>query len=181
MNINDGKVRLNLGSGNEYRKGWINIDVDPRWEPDILCNIEEGIPLEDNSVDFVFTKHVLEHIHPEKFAFVMGELKRVCRNGAKIVIYCPYFSCSITYKTFDHLMPITYYTFDSFPGLEVSSKKLYFFRSSFGYENKIITKVTKILNPLLSLLPNWFPLVYERFFCWTFPVEEIKVVLNAKK
>jgi len=173
--------RLNLGSGNEYREGWVNIDVDPRWKTDILCDIEKGIPLEDNSIEEVFIKHVLEHIEPRKFQFVMSELVRVCKKNAKIVIYCPYFSCSITYKTIDHISSISYYTFDTTPGTELVHKHLYFFRKSFGYSSKLVNLLVKVLNPIFSFFPNLFPLVYERFFCWISPVEEIYVVLKVKK
>jgi SAM-dependent methyltransferase len=173
--------KLNLGSGNEKRVGWINLDIDSNWNPDVLCNVEEGIPFKDNSFEKVFIKHVLEHINPKKFEFVMSEIHRVCKKNAKIIIYCPYFSCSITYKTIDHVTPITYYLFDSFKGFKVDSKKLLFFRESFGYKNKSLSKFLSILNPFFSFLPNKIPLIYERFFCWVFPVEEIKVILNVSK
>lgn len=173
--------KLNIGSGDEYREGWINLDIDPQWKSDILCDIEKGIPLKDNSIDFVFIKHVLEHIDPRKQAFIMSEIHRVCKNNAKIVIYVPYFSCSITYKTIDHISYMTYYTFDYVPGFNLVSKKLFFFRKSFGYESKIVTKIAYVINPILSFLPNLLPLIYERFFCWIFPMEELKVILKAEK
>jgi len=174
-------TRLNLGCGSEYRKGWINIDMDKRWKPDILCDVEKGIPLKDDSIEKVFIKHVLEHIDPRKFSYVMSEVFRVCKNNAIIKIYCPYFSCSITYKTIDHISQITYYTFDCIPGFKVVKKRLHFFRKSFGYNNKFLSIILKILNPIFSFFPNLFPLVYERFFCWISPVEEIEVILKVEK
>ncbi|MFH1500744.1 MAG: methyltransferase domain-containing protein [archaeon] len=172
---------LNLGSGFWYREGWINIDVDPKWKPDILCDVENGIPLEDNSIEKVYIKHVLEHIQPKKFAYVIQEIHRICKNKAKIKIWVPYFSCSITYKTPDHMTHMSYYTFDNSDEFRVLKKKLHFFRKSFGYESKAITAAAKILNPILSFLPNAFPLIYERFFCWIFPVEEIEVLMEVSK
>lgn len=172
---------LNLCSGAEYQEGWINIDIDPRWKSDILCDIEKGIPLKDNSIDNVFIKHSLEHINPKKLEFVLSEVNRICKNGSKIVIYCPYFSCSITYKTWDHVTPISYYSFDGLTNFKVTHKKLFFFRNSFGYENKTLNRLFKIINPTISYLPNKFPLIYERFFCWIFPVEEILFNLEVIK
>ncbi len=173
--------RLNLGCGSEYREGWINIDIDPQWKTDILCDFEKGIPLEDNSIEQVFVKHVLEHVDPRKFNFVMSEIVRVCKKNAKVVIYCPYFSCSITYKTVDHISPISYYTFDTIKGTQLVYKHLYFFRKSFPYSSKLVNGFVRILNPILSFLPNLTPLIYERIFCWIFPVEEIYVVLKINK
>jgi len=98
-----------------------------------------------------------------------------------VVIYVPYFSCSITYKTIDHISAFSYYTFESSKEFNVLEKKLSFFRKSFGYGNKYIDVLTKLLNPLLSFFPNALPLIYERFFCWIYPVEELKVVLEVRK
>jgi len=173
--------KLNLGSGNEYKDGWINLDIDPKWNPDILCNVEKGIPLPNNSINFVYIKHVLEHIDPRKFIYVMSEIRRVCKDKAIVIVYVPYFSCSITYKTIDHLSPMSYYTYDYIDGFKVVKKRLYFFRKSFGYNSKIISAARIFLNPLLSFLPNFFPLIYERLFCWTFPMEELEVVLRVSE
>lgn len=173
--------KLNLGCGAEYKDNWINIDINSKYKTDILCDIEQGIPLEDNSINFIFIKHVLEHIHPKKLSFVMSEINRICTNNAKIIIYCPYFSCSITYKTWEHITQISYYTFNGFKDFDVIKKKLFFFRESFNYKNVFLSKILRFLNPVFSFLPNSFPLIYERLFCWIFPMEEIFIELRVKK
>ena len=43
-------MKLNLGSFTERFSGYLNVDKDPGFNPDILCDIEEGIPVDDNSV-----------------------------------------------------------------------------------------------------------------------------------
>ena len=98
-----------------------------------------------------------------------------------IKIYVPYFSCSITYKTLDHITAFSYYTFSTDERFEVIKKRIHYFRESFGYKSKIVTTIAMILNPILSFLPNTFPLIYERFFCWIFPMEELEIVLKVKK
>ena len=67
MKFNNFKsTRLNLGSGDEYRNGWINLDIDRQWKTDLIADIEKGIPLKDESIELVFIKHVLEHIDPRR-------------------------------------------------------------------------------------------------------------------
>jgi SAM-dependent methyltransferase len=174
-------TKLNLGCGSEYKEGWINLDIDTKWKTDILADVEKGIPLADNSIEEVFIKHVLEHLEPRKLSFVMSEICRICKNDSIIKIYVPYFSCSITYKSPDHITDFSYYTLDYTPGFETVKKRLYYFRESFGYKSKVMTLVSKVLNPILSFLPNLTPLVYERIFCWIFPMEELKIILKVKK
>lgn len=84
--------RLNIGCGKDYRNGFINIDNNPLVKPDIVRDIEKGLPFEDNSVDEIFCPHALEHIHDLKF--VLSEFYRVCKKGAKITIIVPLMDAS---------------------------------------------------------------------------------------
>lgn len=84
--------KLNIGCGKYYRAGFINIDIDPSVKPDIIRDIEKGLPFDDNSVDEIFCSHTLEHIHD--LLFVLREFYRVCKNGAKITIIVPLMDAS---------------------------------------------------------------------------------------
>ena len=35
-------MKLNLGSGNDYREGWINIDINPKLKADYYCDLENA-------------------------------------------------------------------------------------------------------------------------------------------
>ena len=48
--------KLHLGCGGHHLEGWENHDVD--------VDIRNWLPYEDNSVDFIFSEHVVEHIRP---------------------------------------------------------------------------------------------------------------------
>ena len=54
--------RLNWGCGQHADPGWINSD---RKEGDgiIACDILEGLPLEDSSIDYAVSIHALPEIH----------------------------------------------------------------------------------------------------------------------
>jgi len=62
----------------------------------IGCNLNEGIPLADSSVDILINSHVMEHlINPE---FTIQEFSRVLRPGGLMLIGFP-----VLPKTFAHI------------------------------------------------------------------------------
>ena len=55
-------IRLNLGSGCRTDKddGWIRIDDNPDCQPDILHDLNDGLPMyEDGTVDKILARGVL--------------------------------------------------------------------------------------------------------------------------
>ncbi|MFH1451635.1 MAG: methyltransferase domain-containing protein [archaeon] len=76
---------------------------------DIYHNIEEGLPFEDNTFDYVFADNVLEHV--KNIFFILDEINRICKNGAIIEIYVPHYSGMYSLK---HLAHYRYYGVCSF-------------------------------------------------------------------
>ena len=82
-------MKINLGSGLKKKEGYINIDGDSRTNPDIIRNIEKGLPFSDNTIDEIFTEHFLEHVSPDEIHFVMFECWRVLKSGSLMKIIVP--------------------------------------------------------------------------------------------
>ena len=86
-------MKLNMGCGHNKLDGYINVDMSPECQPDILCNLEE-LPWvwPDNSIDTVRFNHSLEHLGQQSSVFLgmMKELFRVCKDKAKIEINVPH-------------------------------------------------------------------------------------------
>jgi len=57
------KVKVDLGGGRNPKKGFVNVD---KWDHkcvDIKCDFEnEPLPFDDESVDEIYTHHMLEHL-----------------------------------------------------------------------------------------------------------------------
>ncbi len=83
------ELKLNLGCGMIHSKGYVNIDIDQVAAPDLLLDVEEGLPYEDNTVDEVRAIDFLEHIHQDKVVFVMQEIHRVLKPQGVLHYYTP--------------------------------------------------------------------------------------------
>ena len=80
-------MKVDIGCGRFKAGGFIGIDKAPDVGADIVCDIEQSIPLPDHSVSEVRMSHVLEHLH--EVDFVLAELVRICRPGARLFFIVP--------------------------------------------------------------------------------------------
>lgn len=94
--------KLNLGCGHTKMPGFINIDKMKENFPDICYDLEikQPLPFVDNSIDFVFGSHVIEHIR--NIFVLFGELHRVCKPGAKLMFITPYATSDDAFESLDH-------------------------------------------------------------------------------
>lgn len=86
------KVMLNVGCGTDYKKGWINIDnnTDNNIEKlDLNWDLRNPLPFEDNSVDFIFNEHFVEHLTVEEARISLADFRRVLKPGGVMRIAMP--------------------------------------------------------------------------------------------
>jgi predicted SAM-dependent methyltransferase len=84
-------IELGCGPENQWReesdREFTRIDcVD--YGQDIIWNIEEGIPLPDNSASYIYASNVMEHL--EDFIGVMNECHRVLKSNGELYIVVPH-------------------------------------------------------------------------------------------
>ncbi|MEX2631598.1 MAG: methyltransferase domain-containing protein [Tistlia sp.] len=87
----DGKVRLNLGSGDKNLPGYVNVDVAPSRKgaaPDLLCDLR-SLKLEDGYADELLSVHVIEHFYYWEVQELLAEWRRVIKPGGRIELECP--------------------------------------------------------------------------------------------
>lgn len=94
------KILLDIGCGASKRPGYIGLDTVKLEGVDIVCDIEKGFPLEDNTVDGVWSNFLFEHISDTVSLF--KDLYRICRNGAVVEIRVPYYQSVTQYKDPTH-------------------------------------------------------------------------------
>ncbi len=85
-------IPLHIGCGTLYKEGWINIDNNSDHNIqnlDINYNLAHGIPFPDNSVDYIYHEHFIEHLSLDEGLSFLKECHRVLKKGATMRIACP--------------------------------------------------------------------------------------------
>ena len=86
------KLILDLGCGMNKRTGMVGLDC--RYWPGVdhvVDLMKDRWPVDDNSVDSVFSSHMLEHVdHGHPLHHFLREFGRVCKDGATIEIWTPH-------------------------------------------------------------------------------------------
>jgi predicted SAM-dependent methyltransferase len=80
-------MKLDMGGGDYPREGFIN--VDPYTEnADIHADMGD-LPLDDNTVDEIWSCHALEHVSKFQVVPILQEWKRIIKPGGLITIEVP--------------------------------------------------------------------------------------------
>jgi predicted SAM-dependent methyltransferase len=83
--------KLNLGCGGNILDGWENHDAD--------VDITKPLPCEDNSIDFIFAEHVVEHTTTPDAVRFFAECLRILKDEGTLRIAVP--SCDKIYDLAD--------------------------------------------------------------------------------
>ncbi|MGZ3687571.1 MAG: class I SAM-dependent methyltransferase [Bdellovibrionota bacterium] len=73
--------RLHVGCGNRPISGWCNIDVAHLTDEVQYVDALKTLPFDDNSFQYVFTEHFIEHLSFEDGLKFFGEAHRILRPG----------------------------------------------------------------------------------------------------
>lgn len=81
-------TKLNLGCGYAQHIAWVNVDkLD--YGQEIVADILEGLPFEDDRFDFVLMNHTLQMFKYDELPIVLKEVRRVMKPGATLRILTP--------------------------------------------------------------------------------------------
>ena len=95
--------KINLGCGNDYRKGWINIDhpdINVKKDKEIDLETDE-FPFRENSINYALFKDSLEHIRD--ITGLMNRLYRVMKPESKVEIIVPHCGHDFAYGDPGHV------------------------------------------------------------------------------
>jgi len=84
-----GVRRLNWGCGDHTAPGWINSDIKNDPGIDLVCDIRDGLPIEDASLDYVVSIHALPEIPYEELVPTLEELRRVLKPDGVLRLALP--------------------------------------------------------------------------------------------
>jgi predicted SAM-dependent methyltransferase len=81
--------KLQIGSHVCVLPGWLNTDLYPLWISAVSLDATKTFPLPDESFDYVFSEHQLEHIAYSEALTMLRECRRILRPGGKIRLAVP--------------------------------------------------------------------------------------------
>ena len=88
--MSEDKRILNIGCGEQPLKDAVNLDIVALEGVDIVCDIQDGLPFEDNRFEEVYASYVLCQIADrDKFKFVMNSIWRVLKPGGILKLKVP--------------------------------------------------------------------------------------------
>ncbi len=73
-------LKLNVGCGNVYFPGWVNIDIEAEGA-DLKHDLREPLPYEDNAAEFIYNEHFIEHLTVQEGEVVLKDFYRVLKKG----------------------------------------------------------------------------------------------------
>lgn len=81
--------KLHLGCGSNFLPSWTNTDYPPKNDSVIQLDATQSFPFDDNTFDYVFSEHMIEHISFEGGLSMIKESYRVLKSGGKIRLSTP--------------------------------------------------------------------------------------------
>jgi len=85
-------VKIHIGCGTVYRDGWINIDNNSDnniSKLDLNWDIRNPLPFDDNTVDFIYNEHFIEHLSVEEGQKTIKDFMRILKKGGVLRISTP--------------------------------------------------------------------------------------------
>lgn len=160
---------LDFGCSTNKAEQALGVDIDIRNRPDLVFDLNRfPYPLRENSVDRIYAKHILEHLGD--LYGIFREVHRILKPGGDFFIEVPHFSCRVAYSEPEHNRFCSYFMFDKLIReipCEVVQREITFHR------------IYRRLG--IHTLANRNPDVYERFWTYLFPAENVKVHLKMVK
>jgi len=81
--------KIQIGSGSVVLEGWLNTDRRRRRRQHVVLDATKPFPIEDETFDYVFSEHLVEHLRFSEGLFMLGECRRILRPRGRIRIATP--------------------------------------------------------------------------------------------
>jgi predicted SAM-dependent methyltransferase len=82
-------LKLNLGCGDIFFAGWVNVDLDDLRRANLIWNLTDRFPLSDGSCSLIYSEHVIEHFGVEDGLKIFRECRRLLVPGGVLRVAMP--------------------------------------------------------------------------------------------
>jgi SAM-dependent methyltransferase len=173
LHLGAGEQRLSGADGDRVTR----VDRVAETRPDVVWDLDRfPYPFDDASFDAIDLTDVIEHLHD--IVRVMEELHRLGRNGARIHIATPHFSCANSYTDPTHVHHLGISSFDYFTG----EQRLGFYtKARFAKRRAEIFFHPSLMNKVMRRIARRWPEWYEHRLAWVFPAWFMSFELEVVK
>lgn len=147
---------------------------------DIVCNITQGLPFGNETIDEIICIHVLEHI--QNLEFVMREFHRILKPRGMLRIWVPHCFSPGAFGDSTHCR---FFTFETFTQFDKSSSGFYYYDFHFQFIKSKMQLLRRWYKPnkleqFLEKAINWKQRQGERFLK-ILPYKEWEVYSELRK
>lgn len=184
-------LRLDLGCGPRKRPGFVGVDRVAAPGVDVVADLEQPLPFEDDAAIEVHCRSVLEHIADP--IGLLDEIHRVLATGGRLSVFVPHFSNPYGHSdpTHRHLWGLYSLQYLSPHRLQVYKRKVpshytsrhwrtvrqrLFFRGESRFGNAALRAFGKAVNSSARWQER-----YERLGCWIVPCYAVSAELEPIK
>jgi GT2 family glycosyltransferase/glycosyltransferase involved in cell wall biosynthesis/predicted SAM-dependent methyltransferase len=82
-------MKVNLGCGNSYLEGWVNVDANPNVRADVYMEAFEFVRAHGEEIDEVYMGHFLEHLMPASAVALLALIADEVPEGAQVSAVVP--------------------------------------------------------------------------------------------
>lgn len=82
-------MKLHLGCGYKRLEGFVNVDIRPETNCDILDDVAVLKNIENNSADLIYACHVLEHFNRTQYKDVLKRWTEILKSGGVLRVSVP--------------------------------------------------------------------------------------------
>jgi len=82
-------VKVHLGSGPHLLPGWINVDYEADFKPEVVADLSQRFPFDDNSVDYIHSEGVLCQFDLNDGHHFVSECFRILKPGGYMRLLSP--------------------------------------------------------------------------------------------
>ena len=81
-------MKLNIG-GEQKKEGWKILNIKKIESVDFIGDISDLSQFDDNSIDEIYTSHIIEHVDQNKIEGTLKGIHRILKDGGKFYISVP--------------------------------------------------------------------------------------------
>jgi SAM-dependent methyltransferase len=121
------KLRLNVACGMQKITStdeWetVNIDSNRNCQPDLVCDVLQGLPYKNDSADEIVAEHFIEHLDGHEFIRFFNDCHRVLKTGGVLKIKAPHRQGKWAWIDPTHKRFLDEYSFDFFINRDYNSE-----------------------------------------------------------